>query len=188
MTTITKPVITQQLQAMPDDGVEREVIRGQLRERGTARRNRKQARILVSLTGYLRNWLAALPVLRGELRVSDGAFRLAKNPDSIVGINVTCHSHEVAQRFADDAFLIDAAPILAAEILSPSDKHEAVVEKIEAYLTADVSRVWIIDPDLKSVQVDRPGQRPQVFNVSHEWTAEPELPGIRMPVAQLFET
>ncbi len=187
MATISECMTSEQLLAMPDDGVDRELVLGQLRERGMTRRNRKHSRTLAALVGYLHQWLLASPHPRGEVLAGDAAFRLATNPDTTVGIDVAYISAETAQMFAADVFLIDAAPILAAEILSPSDKHEDVVEKIGIYLTAGVPVVWILDPDLKTIQVHRPGQLPRMVNLSQELSAEPELPGFRVPVAHLFE-
>ena len=71
-------------------------------------------------------------------------------------------------------------------ILSPSDKHEEIVEKIELYLTTGVAMVWVVDPDLRTVAVHRPDTAPVLFNVLQELTAEPHLPGFRVPVAEFF--
>ena len=57
----------------------------------------------------------------------------------------------MAAQAPDDTFLIDGPPVLAVEILSPKDKHEEVVEKINAYLESGVALVWIVDPDLRTV-------------------------------------
>ena len=81
--------------------------------------------------------------------------------------------------------IFDAAPVLAVEILSPSDTHEDVIEKIGLYLEAGAV-VWMIDPDLKTIQVHRPGHLPESFNASQELSAEPYLPGFRVAVAKFF--
>lgn len=187
MATISEYMTSEQLLAMPEDGVDRELVLGQLRERGMTRRNRKHTYTLTKLARYLDCWLDTQSEPRGVVLSGDAAFRLTRNPDTTVGIDVAYISAETAQMFSADVFLIDAAPILAAEILSPSDKHEDVVEKIGIYLSAGVPVVWILDPDLKTIQVHRPGQLPQMVNLSQELSAEPELPGFRVPVAHLFE-
>jgi Uma2 family endonuclease len=76
--------------------------------------------------------------------------------------------------------------VLAVEILSPKDVLEEVNEKIDGYLEAGVSLVWVIDPYRRTVEIFRPGAEPALVNVEQELSAEPHLPGFRVPVAQLF--
>ena len=82
--------------------------------------------------------------------------------------------------------MVEGPPLLAAEILSPSDTHEDVVEKLHLYLELGVAVVWILDPDLRTVTVHRRGADPQFFNAAQELTGDPELPGFRVRVADLF--
>ena len=77
--------------------------------------------------------------------------------------------------------------MLAVEILSPSDKHEEIVERVREYLEAGVPLVWIVDPDFHTVLVHRPDGEPQLYNVRQELSGEPHLPGFRIPVARIFE-
>ena len=60
-------------------------------------------------------------------------------------------------------------------------------EKIDAYLAAKVSIIWIIDPYRRTITVHHPDSVPKLFNVRDELSAEPHLPGFRVPVARLFE-
>ena len=53
-------------------------------------------------------------------------------------------------------------------------------------LRAGVRLVWLVDPHYRTVLVYRPDQEPELFNVRQELTAEPHLPGFRVPVAQIF--
>ena len=76
---------------------------------------------------------------------------------------------------------------LVAEILSHSDTIEDINEKIDSYLAAKVSIIWIIDPYRRTITVHQPDSVPKLFNVRDELSAEPHLPGFRVPVARLFE-
>jgi Uma2 family endonuclease len=78
--------------------------------------------------------------------------------------------------------------VLAIEILSPSDTIEGVAEKVHAYLDAGVLLVWEVSPFYRAVTVHRPGMPPEFFNVTHDLTAEPHLPGFLVPVAEVFAT
>lgn len=150
------------------------------------RRNRRHTRTSTLLAHVLQDWLRRQPLPRGEILTGDAAFRLARNPDTLVGIDLAYISAEQAARIPDAVSFIDGAPVLAIEILSPSDKHEEVVEKIELYLSTGVALVWVVDPDLRTVAVHRPETAPVLFNVLQDLTAEPHLPGFRVPVSELF--
>src|SRR5262249_52275418 len=85
----------------------------------------------------------------------------------------------------DDAFF-DGPPVLAVEVLSPSDKQENVDDKVATYLAAGVAIVWVVNPRFRTVMVYRPDAPPCSFNDTQELTAEPHLPGFRVAVAGLF--
>lgn len=187
MSTVARSVITsEEMLAMPDDGIDRELIRGELRERPITRRSRRHSRTTTKVAACLERWLALQKEPRGEVLSGDAAFRLTRDPETTVGIDVAYISAEIADRSADDAFLIDSPPVLAVEILSPSDTHEDVVEKLQLYLESGTRVVWIMDPDLRTVTVHRPGFEPALFTASQELTGDPKLPGFRAKVAALF--
>ena len=80
----------------------------------------------------------------------------------------------------------DGPPVLAVEVLSPTDKHEDIVDKIRLYLDAGVI-VWEIDPDFRRIGVHRPGLELEMLTVSQELSADPYLPGFRVAVASIFD-
>jgi Uma2 family endonuclease len=177
---------TEELLALPDDGVERWLIQGQLREKPMTVRNRWHSRILIRLGQLLSEWLDRQPEPRGELLGGEAGCRLRRNPDTTVGVDLIYISAELAAREPTDTTLIDGVPILAVEILSPSDKEEETNEKVDDYLSAGVALVWIVDPHDRTVLVYRPGVEPELFNVRQELSGEPHLPGFRVPVAHIF--
>lgn len=78
-------------------------------------------------------------------------------------------------------------PVLAVEILSPSDVHADITEKVQEYLDVRVGAVWVIDPDFETVGVYQPSKEPSFYNRGEDLTTEPCLPGFRVRVAELFE-
>ncbi len=185
MSTVAPTVTTgEELVALPDDGIEREIIRGELRERPMTGRNPRHSRAMTRLARFLDESLDGRPQPRGEVLTGDAAFRLRKDPETTVGIDAAYVSHErsaVAGRP-----LIEGPPVLAAEILAPSDTHEDVGEKLQLYLDLGIAVVWILDPDLRTITVHRPGADPVFFNASQERIGDPELSGFRVRVADLF--
>jgi Uma2 family endonuclease len=192
-TTTTPRLLTEaDLLAMPDDGVERWLIRGQLwekpsREKAMTVRNRFHSRILANLLFLLKGWLGGQPVPRGQVLGGEAGIRLGEAPDTVVGVDAAYVSAETVACQTDETTLIAGVPILAAEILSPSDTHEAVHKKIDVYLQSGVALVWIVDPHDQTVLVYRAGKPPQLFAIGQDLTAEPQLPGFCVPVARIFE-
>jgi Uma2 family endonuclease len=192
MTTAAPPKLmtTAELLAMPDDGVERWLIRGELREKREdpmTKRNRFHSRVMARVTRFLDEWLDRQPQPRGQVLCGEAGVRLRDDPDTTVGLDVVYVAADVMARQTDDSTVIDGIPVLAVEILSPGNTVEEIDEKIDAYLNAGVPLVWVIDPHDRTVTVYRPGTEPELINVQQELSADPHLPGFRVPVARLFE-
>jgi Uma2 family endonuclease len=149
-------------------------------------RNRWHSRIMIRVGYLLESWLERQPEPRGSVLGGEAAVRLRRNPDTTVGVDVVYVSAEVAAQGSDETTLIDGVPILAVEILSPSDVLEQVHEKVDDYLRSGVRLVWVIDPHDRTVVIYRPGEEPELVNVRQELSGEPYLPGFRVPVAQIF--
>jgi Uma2 family endonuclease len=189
-TAPTTLMTTEELLALPDDGVERWLIRGQLREKrdtDMTKRNRFHSRIMVRVSQVLANWLDQQPEPRGAVLCGKAGVRLQHDPDSTVGVDVVYVSAEVYARQTDETTVIDGVPVVVVEILSPNDTVEEINEKIDDYRSAGAPLVWVIDPHDRTVTVYRQGAEPELVNARQELTAEPHLPGFRVPAARLFE-
>jgi Uma2 family endonuclease len=138
-------------------------------------------------TGYLlERWRRKQPLPRGLVLAGEAWCRLRRDPDTTVGIDIVYISAELAARQPDDTTLIDGVPILAVEILSPSDTQEVIEEKVDTYMAAGVALVWLIDPHDRTVLIYRPWAEPELVNIRQELSGEPHLPGFRVPVAEIF--
>jgi Uma2 family endonuclease len=174
------------LMELPDDGVERDIIRGEVREQPMTRRNPDHSGVEAMIGHSLANWLEAQPAPRGRVHSGEAAFRLRRDPESFVGIDVAYVSAEMAAPRPRKLKFYDGPPVLAVEILSPSDEHEKVVEKVGLYLEVGTV-VWLVDPDFRTVSVHRAGQPVALLNDAQELVGDPELPGFRVAVARLFD-
>ncbi len=172
--------------SLPDDGLDRQLIRGELREKPMTRRNRKHSRAEGKLAHFLHQWLAAQPEPRGEILDGEAGFQIRRDPVTGVGIDLAYISADLSAATPEDAVYVDGPPVLAVEILSPSDTQEDVVDKVKEYLAAGVAQVWLVEPVFHTVTVYRAGTEPQFFNASEELSGDPELPGLRIKVADIF--
>jgi Uma2 family endonuclease len=187
MATASSLMTTEELLAIPEDGTDRWLIAGELRERPMTRRNRFHSRVMPRVGKILLDWLDEQPEPRGQVLAGEAGVILAHDPDTTVGIDVTYIGAEVMVRQTEDSTLIDGVPTLVVEILSPRDTIGDVDEKIKAYLAARVAIIWVIDPYRRTVTVHQPDSEPELFNIRDELSAEPHLPGFRIPVARFFE-
>ena len=103
---------TEQLLALPQNGVERWLIHGQLREKPMTVRNRWHSRIMTRVAKFLDNWLDQQPEPRGSVLCGEAGCRLRRDPDTTVGIDVVYISAELAARESDETSLIDGVPVL----------------------------------------------------------------------------
>lgn len=183
----TSPLMTaEELLALPDDGIDRELIDGALRESPMTTRGAPHCLAMTNLAHLLRDWLKPQPRPRGRLYTGDIRVRVRRDPDTFVGVDLAYIAADLAARTADDTTFIDGVPVLAIEILSPSDTVEGVREKVNAYLKVGVPLVWEVNPYYRAVTVHRPGMPPDLFNVTQDLTAEPHLPGLRIAVVDVF--
>ncbi|HZT82057.1 MAG TPA: Uma2 family endonuclease [Gemmataceae bacterium] len=177
---------TEEMLALPENGTERSLIRGRLRENPMTKRNRFHSRTEARIAQILGNWLDQQPEPRGEVFSGEAGVILRRNPDTTVGIDVVLFPPDVAVQDPEHTSMIEGVPLLAVEILSPNDTQEEIDEKVDEYLAAGVALVWLVNPHFRTVTVHRPGAEPELFNVTQELPAEPHLPGFRVPVARIF--
>jgi Uma2 family endonuclease len=188
MATTTTSMTVAEFLALPDDGIHRELIRGELREYPMTTRGGPHGWVTSNLARLLGNWLQGQPAPRGRLYTGEARVYLRHFPSSMVGIDLAYITPEHAARTAPAAPYIDGPPVLAVEILSPSDTMEGIAEKVADYLDAGVALVWEVNAYYKTVTVHRPEAPPLFFNEQQDLTAEPHLPGFRVPVAEIFAT
>jgi Uma2 family endonuclease len=187
MATVTAVRTTADLLALPEDGVDRWLIAGELRERPMTRRNRFHSRVMSRIPKVLLDWLDEQPEPKGQVFTGEAGVILAHDPDTTVGVDVVYVNAEVMVRQAEESTLIDGVPTLVVEILSPSDTIEEINENIDVYKAAKVALIWIIDPYRRTITVHKPDGEPELFNVHDEISAEPHLPGFHIQVARIFE-
>src|SRR5262249_22122716 len=78
------------------------------------------------------------------------------------------------------------APDLAVEVVSPNDLVYEVDAKVQEYLKAGTQRVWVINPEVRSVEVHRPDAPGTILREQDDLDGEDVLPGFRCRVGDLF--
>lgn len=60
--------------------------------------------------------------------------------------------------------------------------------RVEELLAAGIRLVWVINPQLRTVEIHRPGGKITKLYANDELTGEDVIPGFRCHVADLFPT
>ena len=77
-------------------------------------------------------------------------------------------------------------PELVIEIISPSQTFGELTEKAEDYLKAGIDRVWVVDPQARSVTVfSKEGNFETLRN--NNLLTDPLLPNLNLGIAELFK-
>ena len=185
----SKLLTIEEFLALPEeDGIERDLIDGRLVEQPMSRRNPNHGATEANIIFLLKDWHGRKSEPRGRIYGADVSYRLRPEPETLVCIDVTYASVEQVEAWKQNRkrSYFEGPPVLAVEILSPSDTHARVTDKVTTYLEVGTV-VWVVDPDLRTVIVYRPGASVQIFGETDELVADPYLPGFRVAVARIFE-
>jgi Uma2 family endonuclease len=169
-----------------DGKADRELIRGRLREWPRRFHTPAHGETLANLCSLLGSWEQRRARPRPSVLGFGGPYRLRRDPDTLLGVDVSVATAEQAMNTPRSQFYLDGPPVLAVEVLEPWDTPGDVAERVEEYLAAGAV-AWLVEPGLRTVTVHRPGQPSETFNASQELSAEPYLPGFRVAVAAIFD-
>ena len=173
------------LEGMPDDGVRRELIDGELYV--TPSPNRKHQSIVLNL-GYL---------MKAHLRQSQ-AGRVFVAPFDVLLSRIDVVEPDVLyiSRARQDEVLtakhVVGAPDLVVEVGSPGTRRTDERVKQRLYERFAVPEYWIVDPDLDAIKVFRlvemRYQRVQELSLDAGGVLTTSLlPGLEMPLVEIFE-
>jgi Uma2 family endonuclease len=89
-------------------------------------------------------------------------------------------------RAADLDGYVEGAPDLAIEIVSPSDSMADIDRKVEQYLAAGSTLVWVVIPKHERIRIFRADGTSTVRHRGEILDAAELFPGWSMPVEQVF--
>src|SRR5258706_2289602 len=81
---------------------------------------------------------------------------------------------------------IPIAPDLAVEVLSPRDLAYDIERKVEECLKAGVREVWIVNPERRTVRIQRADKTVQSLSENDSITGGNILPGFSAAVSEFF--
>ena len=125
----------------------------------------------------------------GFVLSNDAGVIVERNPDSVRGPDVSYFTESFANETEMERFLrsyLAVPPIVAVEVLSPSDRVNRIAAKVDEYLAFGVKQVWVVDPESKDVAVHRPGKSMLLLEGDAELPGGDDLLGFSCRVSDFF--
>ena len=123
----------------------------------------------------------------GDIHVGDAGVILERNPygrDTVRGLDFAFISNERLPQLGDSN-LLDIAPDLAIEVMSPGNKVPDTRLKVRQLLEAGTQAVWIVHPDFNEVDVYTVDGM-TTYREGDSISGGDILPGFEIAVADIF--
>jgi Uma2 family endonuclease len=121
----------------------------------------------------------------GLVTAPDGMMRLAAGLVRIPDVAFISWDR-LPDRRVPTAPIPALAPDLAVEVLSAGNTAREMARKCHEYFTAGVRLVWLVDPETRSVAVYTTPEHPTVLREEDTLEGGAVLPGLALPVRELF--
>ncbi|HEV8061926.1 MAG TPA: Uma2 family endonuclease [Gemmataceae bacterium] len=132
MSTRTETVTADGLLQMPNDGLRRELIAGELREMTPS--GFEHGCVTMNFSVPLGSFVKENDL--GVVSAAETGFLLATNPDTVRAPDVAFVARERLEPVRKLAGFFPGAPDLAVEVISPGDTYSEVEDKVQAWLHA----------------------------------------------------
>lgn len=123
----------------------------------------------------------------GEVYVSEPAFRLRGEPDTIIRVpDVAFVRVEQIPPAEDEEGFWSIAPDLAVEIISPTEGASGIEGKVHDYLDAGTRLVWLVYPRKKRVQEYKATGQHRIYHEDESLDGGEVIPGFAYALRDLF--
>lgn len=182
MTVRQRPVTAEELLEIPNDGLRRELVRGEVRTMAPAgyQHGRIAQNIAASLDRLVRDEGA------GVVLAAETGFKLSANPDTVRAADVAFVTRERAEAAGEVTGYWPGAPDLAVEVVSPNDRFAEVEEKVADWLAAGTRMVLIANPRGKTVTVRHSEREALILSEVETIEGGEVVSGWTLPVADVF--
>lgn len=181
---VTEPrlITADELLRMPERGVRRELIRGEIKEMPPP--GEEHSDIATELARHLGNHVRAhgLGRVYGEL-----GFRLASDPDTVLIPDVSfVRAERIAPGKRNPGYRM-GTPDLAVEVVSPGDSADEVEEKVFEWLGSGCGLVVVVNPRRQTATLYRSFKNVAVLNRNEFLDGGEVVPGWKLQLSELFD-
>lgn len=173
-----------ELLRLPDNGMRRELVAGELHEMPPA--GGAHGYVGGRAFGRLLLFLERHPEVGGGLFAAETGFRLSRDPDTVRAPDVA-YVGEARLAQARVPGFPELAPDLVVEVVSPNDTAGEIQKKVGEWLGAGSQLVWVLYPATRSVMVFRQDGTAALLHAEDTLTGDPVLPGFSCTVSDLFQ-
>ena len=140
------------------------------------------AQVIISIGIYLR------ATKLGHITGADGSYVLFRENgrDTVVVPDVAFVRWDRLPDGKPPKRHVTIPPDLAVEVQSPSDEPADMAAKRALYARAGVPLLWWVDPITRTVTIHRPGHPPITFTGTDTLDGADVLPGLAIPLADIF--
>ena len=177
----SKPVTADEFAGMPAEG-RLELVRGEMVEKAPT--GFEHGSIVAKLT-MLMNHHATTQRL-GKVVTGDVGFHFAKEPDLVRAPDIAfLASDSIPTGLASRRF-VEGAPVLVVEVVSPTDRANDIVERVDDYLKAGARLIWVVYPSRQQVvEYNVPGES-RILRPGDRLDGGDVFPGFSCPVGDIF--
>lgn len=182
MIAAKKLLTADDLLAMPEDGMRRELIRGELAEMPPAGDDH-------GFVGNEASWRMSSFIHQhglGHGRMAETGFWIEVAPDTVLAPDYAYISYERMASRPQSRGYGRVVPDLVMEVFSPNDRQPQMDRKIRPWLDAGVRLVMVVFPATQEVHVFHDDGTMQGFGPGDTLTCEPVLAGFACAVDEIF--
>ena len=182
MTTAKKLLTANDLLEIPDDGMRRELIRGELVEMPPAGDNH-------GFVGNEASWRMSSFIHQhglGRGRMAETGFWIDVAPDTVLAPDYAFVSYERMSTSPQARGYAQVIPDLVMEVFSPNDRQPQMDDKVQLWLDAGVRLVMVVYPVPREIHTHHDDGTVRRFGVGDTLTCEPVLPGFACAVDDIF--
>jgi Uma2 family endonuclease len=120
----------------------------------------------------------------GKIYGGEAGIILRRDPDTVRGADIAFVARERVQPRTGKFLAV--VPDLIVEIASPGDSMTEITEKLGEYFMAGVRLVWVVLPKTRQVYAYRSLADVRIFSMGDTLPGDDVLPGLALPVAEIF--
>lgn len=183
MSTATQLMTAEEFARLPNAGVVRELVRGEVVELNQP--YPRHGQICVRIARLIGNHAESNAL--GHVIRNDSGIVTERDPDTVRGGDVWFVSYKKVPPGPLPQSYVNVVPDLVFELNSPTDRWGRILRKVGEYLEVGIPAVCVVDPDEEVVVVYH-ADRPEVILSGDDLVAFPEqLPGFEVAARCFFE-
>ena len=121
----------------------------------------------------------------GVVTTAEAGFQIAHDPDTVRAPDVAFVRADRIPSGGVQGFF-QGAPDLAVEVISPTDRASDVAAKVQTWLQAGSSMVWVVEPETRTVTAHRGRKEISVLTASDTLLGGEVLPEFSLSVGLIF--